>query len=328
MSAFETGAGPVGATGATGPAGGGSGELLERDIAQTGHGLAVGNVVRHNGTSFVKAQANSETNAEVVGIVSVVADANNFTLHYGGRIIGLAGLTAGTVYFLDDDTAGLLTATEPPDVGDVSKPVLVADSTTSGYFLNFRGQVLSAAGAAQANKYLCYGNTLIGTIASAGGVAEVNKAHGWRVVAEKTGTITAAYLVVQDSSGNIEAGILDTSPTTRNRLWTTGSIACPAANSWASLGNPALAVTAGDSFDFYINADNGTATFGRYVAASGTPLAASMPSDLFTGPLVPGATRNYPLWQRGTALFPMGVTVAESDFSPYVYSYGLVCVIT
>ena len=119
--------------------GGGSGESFQRDIAQTGHGLVVGNVVRHNGTSYVKAQANSAANAEVVGIVAAVADANNFTLHYGGRITGLSGLTAGNVYYLDDDTSGLLTATEPPDAGDVSKPLLMADSTTSGYFFNFRG---------------------------------------------------------------------------------------------------------------------------------------------------------------------------------------------
>jgi hypothetical protein len=119
--------------------GGGSGESFQRDIAQAAHGLAVGNVVRHNGTSYVKAQANSAANAEVVGIVAAVADVNNFTLHYGGRITGLSALTAGNVYYLDDDTSGLLTATEPPDAGDVSKPLLMADSTTSGYFFNYRG---------------------------------------------------------------------------------------------------------------------------------------------------------------------------------------------
>ena len=126
--------------------GGGSGESFQRDITQAGHGLAVGNVVRHNGTSYVKAQANSAANAEVVGIVAAVADVNNFTLHYGGRITGLSGLTAGNVYYLDDDTAGLLTATEPPDLGDVSKPLLMADSTTSGYFFNYRGAINVAAG--------------------------------------------------------------------------------------------------------------------------------------------------------------------------------------
>jgi len=123
--------------------GGGGGEEMQRDIAQGSHGLAVGDVVRHNGTIYVKAQANSAANAEVAGIVSAVADAGNFTLHYGGRITGLSGLTAGEVYFLDDDTAGLLTTTEPADAGDVSKPLLIADSTTTGYFFNWRGATIA-----------------------------------------------------------------------------------------------------------------------------------------------------------------------------------------
>jgi hypothetical protein len=114
-------------------------DAVQGTITQTTHGLAVGNVVRHSGTLYVKAQANSEPNAEVIGIVAAVADVNTFTLHYMGRITGLSGLTAGTVYYLDDDTAGLLTATEPLDPGDVSKPVLIADSTTSGVFVNLRG---------------------------------------------------------------------------------------------------------------------------------------------------------------------------------------------
>lgn len=122
---------------------GGSSDALVLAVAQNSHGLAVGDVVRLNSTDYEKAQADSEANAEVVGIVSAVADVNNFTLHYGGRITGLSGLTAGAVYYLDDDTAGLLTSTEPTDAGDISKPVLIADTTTSGFFFNMRGIIQS-----------------------------------------------------------------------------------------------------------------------------------------------------------------------------------------
>lgn len=101
----------------------------------------MGDVVRLNGSTWQKAQANTSADAEAIGIVAAVAGSNDFTIHFGGRITGLSGLTAGAVYFLDDDTAGLLTTTEPPDVGDVSKPLLVADSTTSGYFFNWRGAI-------------------------------------------------------------------------------------------------------------------------------------------------------------------------------------------
>lgn len=82
----------------------------------------------------------------MVGIVSAVADANNFTLQTGGRVTGLSGLTAGTVYYVDDDTAGLLTSTEPTDTGDISKPVLIADTTTSGFVFNMRGFIITPSG--------------------------------------------------------------------------------------------------------------------------------------------------------------------------------------
>ena len=141
-----TGATGVGVTGATGPTGSGSGESLCTTIHQVGHGLSVGNVIRLSGTSYVKAQADTEANAEAVGIVSAVAGADDFTFCVGGHITTLSGLTAGSVYYLDDDTAGLLTLTEPPDTGDVSKPLLIADTTTSGWIFNMRGFINSAGG--------------------------------------------------------------------------------------------------------------------------------------------------------------------------------------
>jgi len=132
----------------SGGPGGGSGEALESEITQTAHGFSAGDVVYLDGADYTLAQADDAVTAEVVGIVSAVGDANTFTLHYGGRITTLSGLTAGTVYFLDDATAGLLTDTEPTAVGSVSKPLLIADSTTSGYFVNMRGAVIGDISAA------------------------------------------------------------------------------------------------------------------------------------------------------------------------------------
>jgi hypothetical protein len=48
---------------------------------------------------------------------------------------GLAGLTAGAVYFLSASSAGALTVTEP----SLSKPVFIASASDAGYFYNFRG---------------------------------------------------------------------------------------------------------------------------------------------------------------------------------------------
>jgi hypothetical protein len=121
---------------------GGGGAGMSTTITQTAHGLAVGNVVRFNGTAYVKALADSAVDAEVVGIVSVVTDADHFTLVSGGVVSTLTGLTAGATYFLSPTTAGLLTSTEPSALGQVSKPLLVAVSTTAGVFFNWRGQVV------------------------------------------------------------------------------------------------------------------------------------------------------------------------------------------
>jgi hypothetical protein len=125
-------------------------------IAQTAHGLAVGNVIRHNGTNFVKARADSLANANGVMMVTTVPDANNFTAVQIGYVTGLSGLTAGTTYYLDPTTAGAITATEPVTAGQVSKPVLLATSTTAGFFSSsYRGAlVVSASVAAGSGAFL------------------------------------------------------------------------------------------------------------------------------------------------------------------------------
>jgi len=121
------------------PSAGGGGTFT---ITQTSHGFSVGNIIYYTGSTYAKATADTQAHAEVLGIVDSVTDANNFVLRTIGRITGLSGLTAGTAYFLSPSTAGALTATEPSSTGQISKPLLIADSTTSGWFFNWRGQVI------------------------------------------------------------------------------------------------------------------------------------------------------------------------------------------
>lgn len=126
--------------------GGGSGSAMSISVAQTGHGFAVGDVVRLSGAdTYAKAQADTEAHAEVAGIVSAVADADHFTLTTGGDVTGLSGLSAGSVYYLSPSSAGALTATEPSTTGQISKPVLIARTTTAGEFFNMRGIVITAS---------------------------------------------------------------------------------------------------------------------------------------------------------------------------------------
>jgi hypothetical protein len=118
--------------------GGGAGGTMTRDVTQSSHGLVVGDVVRFDGTDYLKAKADTAAHAEVAGIVSAYIGVNDFTLLLGGYITGLAGLTAGSVHFLSETTAGAITTIEPSSPY-ISKPVLIATSTTAGYFYNMRG---------------------------------------------------------------------------------------------------------------------------------------------------------------------------------------------
>jgi hypothetical protein len=125
--------------------GGGSGETVEKDINQTTHGFSVGEWVYHNGTIYVLAQADVDATSDAVGVVSAVAGVDDFTLVVHGYVSGLSGLTAGAAHFISDTVAGAITATPPADVGEIVKPVIVADSTTSGYVNILRGNEVTGS---------------------------------------------------------------------------------------------------------------------------------------------------------------------------------------
>lgn len=102
-------------------------------VQQTTHGLVVGNVIRHNGTSWVTSKADTAANAVVGGIVIAVLSPDVFIMATGGYVAGLSGLTAGSVHYLDATTAGTLTTTAPT----IAVPIIHADTTTSGSLQSF-----------------------------------------------------------------------------------------------------------------------------------------------------------------------------------------------
>jgi hypothetical protein len=124
--------------------GGGTAGAVTKNIGQATHGFTVGQVLRHSGGIYWTAQANSAFKAEVIGIVSAVIDANNFTLLTLGYVTGLSGLTPEVTYYLDDAVPGGMTTVEPTTTGSVSKPCFFADTATSGYFFNWRGMVVGS----------------------------------------------------------------------------------------------------------------------------------------------------------------------------------------
>lgn len=133
-------------------------------VEQTTHGFAVGDVIRATSAdTYAKAQADTEEHAEVIGVVSVVDDADNFEYVAVGVYDYAAGVpvaTVGTALYLSPSTAGLLTATEPTTVGVVSKPVAVMIvSDTKMVIFPLRGVVIGSGGSAHADNFLDLSDT-------------------------------------------------------------------------------------------------------------------------------------------------------------------------
>lgn len=127
--------------------GGGSGEGVIITVEQPNHMLAPGNWVRINNAGlFVTALSTTDEFAEVEGVVKdldPLDPLNKFRLQVLGYVGPgtFTGLTAGTVYFLDRVTPGLMTPTENLENGEVSLPLFIAYTDDSGYIRQFRGIV-------------------------------------------------------------------------------------------------------------------------------------------------------------------------------------------
>ena len=127
--------------------GGGAGNQTITAVTQTAHGLSVGNVIKSTGNgTYGKAQADTAINADVVGIVTIVLDADHFSFVSAGEILlGVPAVAGGTAMFLSPTVAGGLTSTEPSTVGQISKPVLeVTNNGVSAIILNLRGMEITS----------------------------------------------------------------------------------------------------------------------------------------------------------------------------------------
>jgi hypothetical protein len=153
-----TGATGIGVTGATGTTGATGPDVVIIDVNQAAHGFTAPAtavcVIHHNGTSWVKAQANTPANAEGCWVVTAVADVDNFTAQKIGDVdITGWGLSAATVYFLDASTAGAITATPPDTIGHVIQPIIYAHTTTEGEIYHLIGSYITVGSSgSDANK--------------------------------------------------------------------------------------------------------------------------------------------------------------------------------
>lgn len=124
-----------------------------KTVRQTSHGFVVGNPVRMNGAAYAKAQASNDTNAEVIGVVSRVYNANEFELTFLGEISidpsavvdgGGANLAAGSTYYLSPYNPGKITSQQPTTTGQIHKAVLIATGTKTAVVIPFTGGLLAA----------------------------------------------------------------------------------------------------------------------------------------------------------------------------------------
>lgn len=134
-----------------GPASGGGGSSgVTHTFPQASPAVAKGDWLRVAPTSglYTLAQADSAEDGEVIGVV-IAADAVNFTLQQSGYITSaqavFTGLVAGDVQFLDTATPGIMVPVDATVNGQVSRPVFVPDSPTSGWVVPYRPLLVGGA---------------------------------------------------------------------------------------------------------------------------------------------------------------------------------------
>lgn len=122
--------------------GGGASSGATTEVTQSSHGLAVKECIRHNGSSWIKAQADSGDTL-ALGVVTVVTDSNTFTVAQSGRFeLTSHGLTVGQWYYLSASSAGALTATEPT----ISQPLVYVESANVIFVFPYRPTNLLVSG--------------------------------------------------------------------------------------------------------------------------------------------------------------------------------------
>jgi hypothetical protein len=124
-------------------------DSIRKTITQVGHTFVSGEVVAISASVYVKPLAVASFDGEVIGVVESVSG-NDFDVVCAGKIdvsgSYLDPVTSSCVYFVSPTSAGQITTTAPTNNNDISKPILIGDSSTTGLVVNYRGmQILSGS---------------------------------------------------------------------------------------------------------------------------------------------------------------------------------------
>jgi hypothetical protein len=141
--------------------------------------------------------------------------------------------------------------------------------------------------------------------------------RGARCVAPRSGTLVDLHVYVGTASGTVRPAIYDTAATTRARLWTSAASVTVSGTGWVKLGDPNLAVHAGQAVDIALTADNAVLTIGRIglaVAAAAASLPAAFASKEGGLPILG--------WSSNSATPP--ATLAESSLTASVVVPALI----
>ena len=123
--------------------GGGGAGGSTTEVTQNSHGFVAKDAIRHNGSAWVKAQANAASTL-ALGIVTEAAT-NTFTVAQSGRFeISSHGLTVGQWYYLSAAAAGGLVSTEPA----ISQPIVYVESSSVIFVYPYRPTNLLVNGTA------------------------------------------------------------------------------------------------------------------------------------------------------------------------------------
>lgn len=199
-------------SGGTSPSGTVSGEKISKCISQASHGFSVGNVVGWSGGTYNKPIANGLYDGEVLGIVTKCINANCFELTQAGYVTGLTSLSTNTTYFLSSTTAGLLTSTEPSVDGQISKSVLIADSSTSGWVLPYPGYIVTT-GTTGGGSSVCE-FTICGNGSATGFTVQhnLNKQFVMSEIVQAASPYATIYTAIQRPNANCVCVLFDTAP--------------------------------------------------------------------------------------------------------------------
>lgn len=249
-------------------------------VTQTTHGLAVDDWIRYNGTSYIKAQANTPENAEVIGVVDSVLDVNTFRYQFSG-LYSKGTYTNGAAYFLSPDVAGAAITSPTYETGEVQ--VFLGTGTPAGFIIEtdvgvqieeiISVQALTTTGNSGAATLT--GTTLNIPEYTIGGLGGIGGTGTTNYLPKFTGADTLGNSLIYDNGTNV--GIGTTEPS--YKLDVNGDINIASGSNYkingtnlasSNLSNDALLVKSADN---NVTIPTQTSNSGKFLSTNGTTVS-------------------------------------------------------